>query len=171
MKCLTCGVDPGERTSGLCACPLCWDCEIKTLRELVSALDKLLICYRLGTNRGVGAAIDKATKARELLRMNGGEAMKRFWISWYQPVEDGDYRPIYDPKKESEPFEHRYWCSGETGDGRAVTMCAVVDAKTEAAAWKAVKKYWPDYGEVRFANEVALDWTPGDRFPMRKGKR
>ena len=99
--------------------------------------------------------------------------MKRFWLSWYQPVgADEDWRPIYDKKKESEPLKHRYWCSGEVGIPTvAVTVCALVDAKSEADAWRKVKRYWPDMGEVRFCNEVAADYTPGDRFPMPVVKR
>ncbi len=92
--------------------------------------------------------------------------MKRFWISWYQPGED--YRPVYDPKKESEPFDHRYWSSGQRCSDDAWTMCALVEAKTEAAAKKAVKKYWPEAGEWRFCEEKPMGWDPGDRFPMKK---
>jgi len=91
--------------------------------------------------------------------------MKRFWISWYQPVgESGDWRPIYNSKKESEPFGNKYWLSGETGDGKAVTICAVVDARSQTEAEKLVKKFWPDAGDWRFCEEHPLPWTPGDRF-------
>lgn len=94
--------------------------------------------------------------------------MKRFWISWYQPTDD--YRPVYDPKKESEPLDHNYWASGQRGSDNAWTMCAIVFGKTEAAAKKTIQVYWPEAKEWRFCEEVSEDWTPGDRFPMKAQK-
>lgn len=87
----------------------------------------------------------------------------RFWISWYQPTED--YRPVYDPAKESEPLNHLYWCSGQRGSDDAWTLCAVVDASTDEEARRIVQRYWPEAHEWRFCELKASDWMPGDRFP------
>lgn len=91
-------------------------------------------------------------------------ALRLFWVSWNQPGED--FRPVYDPKKESEPFGHRYWCSGE-GEGY-FTMCAMVAAEDEADAKRRVRKYWPEAKVWRFCDEKPAGWDPGDRFPMPK---
>jgi len=91
--------------------------------------------------------------------------MKRFWVSWYEP--DGDFRPVYDPKKESEPFDHLYWCSGLNSE--AWIMCAVVDAASEKEAKKAVRKYWPTVDGWRFCEEKPQGWMPdAGRFPRKK---
>lgn len=96
--------------------------------------------------------------------------MKLFWISWYQPTED--YRTIYDKRKESEPFGHRYWCSGETcSEPTTWTMCAMVDASSEEDAMALVLSYWPEAEEWRFCEEKPTGWAPGDRFPMPKERR
>ena len=94
--------------------------------------------------------------------------MKRFWMSWYQPGDDR--RPVYDPKVESEPLDHRYWKSGERGSDGAATVCAVVDAENEKSAKAAVNRYWPEAAEWRFIEEKTLDFMPGDRFPMKAAK-
>lgn len=94
--------------------------------------------------------------------------MARFWISWYQPTDD--YRPVYDPAKESEPLGHAYWCSGQRCSDDAWTMCAMVDAEDESAAEEVIQKYWPEAKEWRFCEEKPASWTPGDRFPMKKAK-
>ena len=41
------------------------DCEkCKVLKQIIEGQDKLLVCYRLGTQRGACKAIDKITKAK-----------------------------------------------------------------------------------------------------------
>ncbi len=90
--------------------------------------------------------------------------IKRFWISWYQPTED--YRPIYGSKKQKEPLNHLYWCSGQRCSDDAWAMCAVVDALNETAAKRTVKKYWPEATEWRFCDEKETDWMPNDRFKV-----
>jgi hypothetical protein len=93
--------------------------------------------------------------------------MAKYWISWKQPGDD--YRPIYDPTKESAPFNGAYWCSGEGEDGQGhySTMCAVVHAEDEDAAKGLVLKYWPDLSDWRFCDEKESDWKPGDRFQIK----
>ncbi len=93
--------------------------------------------------------------------------IQRFWISWYQPTED--YRPIY-PKGQAAPLAHRYWCSGQRCADDSWTMCAVVDADSEADAKAVVQRYWPEAKEWRFCEPRAADWLPGaDRFPPPAG--
>lgn len=94
--------------------------------------------------------------------------MKRFWVSWYQPGED--WRPIY-PDGHGRPFDGRYWKSGERCSDDATTVCAVVDAESEDDAKDAIQVFWPEAGEWRFCEEKAMDWTPGDRFPMKATKK
>lgn len=86
----------------------------------------------------------------------------RHWASWVQKSED--FRPVYDAAKEPEPFDHMYWCSGE-GEGY-FTMCAVVDAKDEGDVCAKIKKYWPEFEELRFCEQKPDAWMPGGRFPM-----
>lgn len=90
--------------------------------------------------------------------------MRTFWISWWQPTED--YRPVYDPSRESEPFNHNYWCSGSDGSGDW-SMCALLKAKNKADAKARIKKYWPEADVFRFCDEKPDGWTPSDRFPMK----
>jgi hypothetical protein len=41
------------------------DCEkCKVLKQIIEGQNKLLVCYRLGTQRGASGAIDKITKAK-----------------------------------------------------------------------------------------------------------
>lgn len=66
--------------------------------------------------------------------------MNRWWLSWYQP--GPDYRPLTYPPNEQ---ILGWWCTGQGGpvagsDVDLFTLCALVEAKTEAAAWKAVRK-------------------------------
>jgi hypothetical protein len=86
--------------------------------------------------------------------------MTRYWISWYEPSEDP--RPARDWQTAPD-----WWCTGQRMDG-ASTICAVVDAKTEAQAKKIVRKHW-DPSEWRFCNVQASDWAPpADRFPCAR---
>ena len=87
--------------------------------------------------------------------------MNRYWVSWYQPTEDE--RPLTFPPNES---ILGWWNSGQRLEPAAWTICAVVEAKTEAAAKKTVRKDWPEAKEWRFVEEVEPDYRPGDRFPL-----
>lgn len=86
--------------------------------------------------------------------------LKRFWISWSQPTEDD--RPLTYPPNAA---ILGWWCSGYDADGYA-TLCAFVQAKSEADAELQVLKDWPEAGPWRFNDERAWDWEPSDRFPL-----
>lgn len=91
--------------------------------------------------------------------------MRRFWISWNEYSED--WRPITDPPTRA---IIGWWKSGEAGDGSYATLCAVVDAASEGAAKKAVKKNWPPERMPpvwRFCEEKPADFMPGGRFPAK----
>jgi len=98
--------------------------------------------------------------------------VKRFWVSWYEPMLDGDYRPRRWPLPVSVPH---YWCSGMTGDGAFATLCAIVDVPTCCDVEAAVRSAgWtpgvPDGEEsaVRFCDERPAGWMPdAGRFPLR----
>ena len=93
--------------------------------------------------------------------------MSRYWVSWYEPMPDGDWRPLTVPEKSAIPA---YWCSGETmAEPVSATVCAVIDAKSESAAMVLVKKHWKP-GEFRFIEEKEADFRPGDRFPWPEEK-
>ncbi len=82
--------------------------------------------------------------------------MKRFWISWVAGEAD-DCRPV------SAPAPFRWWCTGSLTDGRS-TICAVMDAESEEAAYEEARKWWPEL-EPRFCLEKAADYMPSsDRF-------
>lgn len=92
--------------------------------------------------------------------------MSRFWVSWWSSnhIDDGCTAP---------PVQ--YWVSGERArddDCRDYdqSMCAVIDAKSEADIWAMVKRHFPDY-EARFCNLVAPDFEPSNRFPGFTGER
>jgi hypothetical protein len=76
----------------------------------------------------------------------------RFWMSWWGGA-DGDCRPL---KTEGAPA---WACSGHRDPVPQFSICAVVDADTEIAAWEHVRHYWPE-AEERFAIEKPDDWTP-----------
>jgi hypothetical protein len=88
--------------------------------------------------------------------------MKRFWVSWYESVSPDDYRPLHDPPNAA---ILGWWCSGYRGDD-IPTLCALLEAESEAAARKAVGEDWPGEKEWRFCEERAGDYVPGDRFPL-----
>ena len=93
--------------------------------------------------------------------------MSRYWVSWYEPMPDGDWRPLTVPDKANIPA---YWCSGETAeDPPSATVCAVVDAPDSMAAVKLVHDHWTP-GEFRFIEQKADDYRPGDRFPWPEEK-
>ena len=83
----------------------------------------------------------------------------RFWISWQQPTSDP--RPLTAPPNAA---VLGWWESG-IGDGH-FTLCAVVEAKSEAEAKAAVRKDWPEAGDWRFCEERPASWRPSDRFPL-----
>lgn len=86
--------------------------------------------------------------------------MTRFWMSWYQPTED--HRPLAFPPNAA---ILGWWCTGYRHDN-AATICALVQAESEEAAWDAVKKDWPEM-EQRFSGEREPDYAiKSDRFPL-----
>ena len=93
--------------------------------------------------------------------------MSRFWVSWYEPVDEA----IKDPRPRKWPLPQtviHYWVSGWTGDMDAATLCAVVDAASEDAAKAEVMLSGWSPREWRFVEAVAPDWMPpADRFPVR----
>lgn len=93
----------------------------------------------------------------------------RFWVSWYEPIPHGDYRPRKWPLPPAVPH---YWCSGYAGDGDSAILCAVVNAPTEDAAKESIEAAGWTPGEWRFVEHVANDWMPpADRFPPELGPK
>lgn len=93
--------------------------------------------------------------------------MKRFWLSWYEPNDQGDYRPIKWPVV---PSVLHWWCTGEVIDGSAFTLVALVEAASEAAAKEVIKDHWCP-SKWRFCEERGADWTPDSgRFPVKAGE-
>jgi hypothetical protein len=90
--------------------------------------------------------------------------MKRFWISWWDTsTEPGQHLPVGT-------FAH-FWVSGQRMDDvGAHSMVALIDAENEDAAWALADVMYPgaSSSERRFSNEKPLDYTPGDRFPIRE---
>jgi hypothetical protein len=83
-----------------------------------------------------------------------------FWMRWYGGA-DGDPRPTTYPT----PIE--WWCTGETADGKN-TICALVTARNEKAAWAEVSRYWPEY-EPSFCDAKEDGWRPpACRFPPKE---
>lgn len=72
--------------------------------------------------------------------------MSRFWASWYEPMPDGDWRPLAVPDAAS---------------------CAVVDAADEPSARAVIQRHWRPF-RYRFVDEKPADWLPGERFPMSR---
>lgn len=89
--------------------------------------------------------------------------MQRWWISWYEPVDESeDYRPHNWPLPSTIPA---YWCSGWEGSGKAATLCAIVDAPTPDKAMEEIKAHWKPR-EWRFCEPRDEGWWPRpDRFP------
>lgn len=77
-----------------------------------------------------------------------------YWVSWYQPTKD--YRPMAFPP--GEPILG-WWCTGHADEG--ATICAVVAAPNESAAWKSVRADWPEAVE-RFCEPGSR--LVGERF-------
>lgn len=85
----------------------------------------------------------------------------RFWLSWHQPGED--FRPLAYPPNAA---ILGWWLSGRDANDVA-TLCALVTAEDETAAKQAVRIDWPEAERWRFCNQVADDFLPGDRFPLK----
>lgn len=86
--------------------------------------------------------------------------MNRFWMSWYEPLED--YRPMTYPPNEA---VLGWWCTGYN-DRNEPTLCALVQAETESLAWSAIEQDWPELIQ-RFCEPVASDYKiTSDRFPV-----
>lgn len=93
-----------------------------------------------------------------------GNQVVKFWMRWFGG-KDGDPRPI------SYPIPLEWWCTGTDGDGDVCTICALVEAVDEPAAWASARRYWPELREDS-AEQVAPDWRPpAGRFPPKKGRR
>jgi len=81
----------------------------------------------------------------------------RFWVSWWGGAA-GDCRPLLDDA------ETPAWgCSGERDTEPQFSLCAVIDASTEAQVWEQVKRCWPEYVQ-RFCERKPDGWRPGSRF-------
>lgn len=85
--------------------------------------------------------------------------VKRYWVSWWE------CRPKGKNFVET-PFQ--YWVSGwrEGGKGKRdePSLCAMIDAPSEAAVWAGINRYFP-HVEERFCTERPIDDRPGDRCP------
>jgi hypothetical protein len=93
------------------------------------------------------------------------ESKPKYWLSWYE--KKPDYRPLTYP-----PNEHilGWWCSGYGEDDDA-TICALVAAPSEQAAWNFVEVDWPCYPkerEIRFIGLINEDFRLSDRFQPSK---
>lgn len=91
--------------------------------------------------------------------------MQRFWVSWWSGYyeSEGCTKP---------PFQ--VWISGSRdrshpNGGDEVSICAVIDAPSEADIWPVVEKHFPDC-ERRFCTECEPGWIPNNRFPDFKGE-
>ncbi|MBN1535212.1 MAG: hypothetical protein JW908_00665 [Anaerolineales bacterium] len=94
-------------------------------------------------------------KTQKLSQETQPEELKRYWVSWWSRTEG----------RKVPPFQT--WISGEREKSEGVyeqSLCAVIDAESEAEIWKAVKKHFPDY-EQRFCESREMGWRPGARFP------
>ena len=103
----------------------------------------------------VAEELEKLTQA-----VRPQNALKSFWVSWYQPTDD--YRPLPVPPKS---IVKGYWCTGCRDADAASTMVAWVRAEDAACAMARIKEYWPEAAEWRFCDERAEGWQPNERFP------
>ena len=85
--------------------------------------------------------------------------MTRYWVSWWSGC--------YESERYTDP-PFQYWISGYRARPRGrredASICAVIDAPSEAAIWASVERHFPDY-EQRFCSAAKDDYQPGDRFP------
>lgn len=103
--------------------------------------------------------------------------MPRFWISWYEPLDDTeDYRPRKWPLA---PAIVAYWCTGhsvslrKTKNGNedafydSASLCAIIDAENEPAAKQAVEDQGWSPATWRFCDQVSTThWPEPTRFPV-----
>ncbi len=84
-----------------------------------------------------------------------------YWLSFYSTRGTAKRRST---KAAPQPFWS--WVTGETFDEptRFTIVCLIEDVADEAAAWALVREWWSDVGDVRFCDEVARGYNPGDRF-------
>lgn len=92
---------------------------------------------------------------------------QRWWLSWWEPAPDGDYRPTVWPL----PREILgYWSSGvRVSDHRddEHSLVAWVEGATSSEAWEIVCRCWPSGAlDTRFTEPRADH--PADRFPPPK---
>jgi hypothetical protein len=91
--------------------------------------------------------------------------MARFWISWHQPT--ADHRPLTYPPH---PQVLGWWKSGYDSDDVA-QLCGWIEAESEDMAKTYIRISWPEAERWRFAEQVADDWRPTDRFPLASWMR
>jgi hypothetical protein len=89
--------------------------------------------------------------------------MTRYWVSWWS----GNYE---DEGCTKPPFQ--FWVSGQRERGMdedrdEESICAVIDSESSEDIESLIAKHFPDY-EMRFCEERASDWEPGDRFPKHQ---
>lgn len=83
----------------------------------------------------------------------------RYWVRWLGGAQD-------DPRPVSAPAPFQWWGTGSLMDGRS-TICAVMDAESEACVLTAVRTFWPEVKELDFCIPKEPGWSPGsDRFPV-----
>src|SRR5690606_4593280 len=83
--------------------------------------------------------------------------LTRFWVGW----RSGNYE---DEGCTAPAFQTWVTGSRDRDDDRDdLTMCALVDAPSEAAVWESIQKHFPDFKE-RFCEEQSNDWIPSERF-------
>lgn len=93
--------------------------------------------------------------------VSGFSGTTRWWLSWYQA--GPDHRPLTYPPNDA---ILGWWCTGQREDD-VDTLCALVQAESEATAWKAVLKDWPDMIDRRFTSERPPGYViTSDRFPL-----
>lgn len=117
--------------------------------------------YDISKDKGHWFLFDQFERYKTAEQPEPQPELKRWWVSWEEPTGmDGDYRPISVPVP---PAVKRWWCSGH-GEGYA-TLCAVVDAPSEADAMAAIEDDWKPQA-WRFCTEHELGWRPNPgRFP------
>lgn len=94
---------------------------------------------------------------------------RRFWVSWFEPYPDDgteDTRPREWPLANGVVA---YWVSGRSDT--SASLCAIIEAESEAAVKDAVKTQGWSPSEWRFIEPKPLSWTPGTRFPMPKEEK
>lgn len=81
--------------------------------------------------------------------------MRFYWASWY--TADADIT------NDDTPFQ--WYITGEgMEEPTQYSICALLEADSEAEVWAGVARYFPDY-RVRFCELRDAHWQPNDRFP------